>query len=172
LPFVAAATAQALRDNPSLNAAWSDDGVVLKKRIHLGIAVAAEQGLLVPVVHDADRLGLAGLAHAIHDVSQRARDGKLKLEDVQGGTFTLDNTGWFGSIVSMPIINQGQAAILALEAITKRPVVLESDAIAVRSMVNLCLSFDHRILDGAQAAEFLRAVVQRLEACAPDSPLE
>ncbi len=172
LPFVVAAAAQGLRENPTLNASWSDDGVVLKKRIHIGIAVAVEQGLLVPVVHDADRLGIVGLAQAIHDVSRRAREGKLKLEDVQGGTFTVDNTGWFGSVISMPIINQGQAAILALEAITKRPVVLDNDAIAVRSVVNLCLSFDHRILDGAQAAEFLRSVVRRLEGYGPDSSLE
>jgi len=172
LPFVVAATAQGLRENPTLNASWSDDGVVLKKRIHIGIAVAAEQGLLVPVVHDADRLRVTALARAIHDVSQRARAGKLKLEDVQGGTFTVDNTGWFGSVISMPIINQGQAAILALEAITKRPLVLDNDAIAVRSVVNLCLSFDHRILDGAQAAEFLRSLVRRLEGYGPDSSLE
>jgi 2-oxoisovalerate dehydrogenase E2 component (dihydrolipoyl transacylase) len=171
LPFVVAAAAQALRENPVLNSSWGEDRIVLKKRIHIGIAVATEQGLLVPVVHDADRLGIAGLARAINDVSERARGGKLKLEDVQGGTFTVDNTGWFGSIISMPIIAQGQAAILALEAVTKRPVVSDDDAIAIRSMVNLCLSFDHRILDGAQAAGFLRSVVQRLEACGPDMPL-
>ncbi len=172
LPFVVAAAAQGLRENPALNASWAEEKIVLKKRIHIGIAVAVDQGLLVPVVHDADRLSVAGLARALHDVSQRARDGKLRLRDVQGGTFTVDNTGSFGSIISMPIINLGQAAILALEAITKRPVVLENDAIAVRSMVNLCLSFDHRILDGAQAGEFLRSVVQRLEGYGPDSPLE
>ncbi len=171
LPFVVAAAAQGLREHPSLNASWAEDKIVIKKRIHMGIAVAAEQGLFVPVVHDADRLGVADMARAIHDVSERARDGKLKLDDVQGGTFTMDNTGWFGSIISMPIINQGQAAILAFEAITKRPVVLDDDAIAVRFMVNLCLSFDHRILDGAQAAGFLHSVVQRLEAYGPDTPL-
>jgi 2-oxoisovalerate dehydrogenase E2 component (dihydrolipoyl transacylase) len=171
LPFVAAATAQALREHPLLNASWAEDKIVLKKRVHLSIAVAAEQGLLVPVVHDADRLSVAGLARAIQGVSERARAGKLRLEDVQGGTFTLDNTGWFGSIVSMPIINLGQAAILAFEAIRKLPVVTDDDAIAVRSVANLCLSFDHRILDGAQAAAFLRAVVERLEAYGPDSPL-
>jgi len=171
LPFVVAAAAQGLREHPPLNASWAEDKILIKRRIHIGIAVAAEQGLLVPVVHDADRLSVADLARAIHDVSERARAGKLKLEDVQGGTFTMDNTGWFGSIISMPIINQGQAAILALEAVTKRPVVLDDDAIAVRSIVNLCLSFDHRILDGAQAADFLRSVVRRLEAYGPDTPL-
>ncbi|MCH8346201.1 MAG: 2-oxo acid dehydrogenase subunit E2, partial [Chloroflexi bacterium] len=172
LPFVVAAAAQGLRESPALNASWAEEKIVLKKRIHIGIAVAADQGLLVPVVHDADRLSVAGLARALHDVSQRVRDGKLRLQDVQGGTFTVDNTGSFGSVISMPIINLGQAAILALEVIAKRPVVLENDAIAVRSMVNLCLSFDHRILDGAQAGEFLRSVVQRLEGYGPDSPLE
>jgi 2-oxoisovalerate dehydrogenase E2 component (dihydrolipoyl transacylase) len=171
LPFVVAAAAHGLREHPPLNASWAEDKILIKKRIHIGIAVAAEQGLLVPVVHDADRLSVADMARAIHDVSERARAGKLKLEDVQGGTFTMDNTGWFGSIISMPIINQGQAAILAFEAITKRPVVLGDDAIAVRFMVNLCLSFDHRILDGAQAAGFLHSVVQRLEACGPDTSL-
>ncbi len=172
LPFVVSAVAQGLRESPEINASWAEEKIVLKKRIHIGIAVAADQGLLVPVVHDADRQSVAGLARAVRDVSQRARSGKLRLEDVQGGTFTVDNTGSFGSIISMPIINQGQAAILALEAITKRPVVLDGDAIAVRSVVNLCLSFDHRILDGAQAGEFLRSVVQRLEGYGPDSPLE
>ena len=172
VPFVVAAVAQGLRESPSLNASWGEETIILKKRIHIGIAVATDQGLLVPVVHDADRLNVAGLARAVHDVSQRARAGKLRLEDVQGGTFTVDNTGWFGSIISMPIINQGQAAILALEAITKRPVVVDDDAIAVRSVVNLCLSFDHRILDGAQAGEFLRSLVQRMEGYGPDSSLE
>jgi 2-oxoisovalerate dehydrogenase E2 component (dihydrolipoyl transacylase) len=172
LPFVVAAAGQGLRENPILNASWADDGIVLKKRVHVGVAVATDQGLFVPTVHDADRLSVAALARAIADLSQRARDGKLRLDDVRGGTFTVDNTGWFGSIISMPIINQGQAAILALEAVTKRPVVTENDAIAVRSIVNLCLSFDHRILDGAQAGGFLRSVVERLEAYGPDSSLE
>ncbi len=172
LPFVVQAIAQALREHPVLNASWAEDRIILKKRIHVGIAVATERGLLVPVIHDSDRLSVVGLARAIHDLSERARAGKLRLEDVQGGTFTVDNTGAFGSIVSMPIINQGQAAILSLEAITKRPVVLAEDAIAVRSVVNLCLSFDHRILDGAQAGGFLAAVLRRLEAIGPDTPID
>ncbi|MBI1886631.1 MAG: 2-oxo acid dehydrogenase subunit E2 [Chloroflexi bacterium] len=171
LPFVINATAEALREQPMVNASWAEDKIVLKKRIHVGVAVAAEQGLLVPVIHDADRLSIAGLAQATADLAARARAGKLRLEDVQGGTFTVDNTGWFGSVVSMPIINQGQAAILAMEAITKRPVVLENDAIAVRSVMNLCLSFDHRILDGAIAGNFLGAVKSRLEAVGPERPL-
>ena len=172
LPFVVAAVAQGLRENPLLNSSWAEDKIIVKKRIHIGIAVATDEGLVVPVVHDADRLSVALLARAVNGVSERARAGKLKLEDVQGGTFTVDNTGWFGSIISMPIINQGQAAILALEAVTKRAVVMDDDAIAVRSTVNLCLSFDHRVLDGAQAAGFLRSVVGRLETYGPGSPLE
>ncbi|HEU4759231.1 MAG TPA: dihydrolipoamide acetyltransferase family protein [Dehalococcoidia bacterium] len=172
LPFAAHAVAQALTDHSYLNASWAEDGIVLKKRAHLGIAVATERGLLVPVVRDAGRLSVAALAATIHDLSERARAGKLRLEDVQGGTFTLDNTGAFGSIVSMPIINQGQAAILSLEAITRRPVVVDEDAIAVRAVVNLCLSFDHRILDGAQAGAFLADVKRRLEAFQPGSEIE
>lgn len=172
LPFAVQAVAQSLREHPYLNASWAEDRIVLKRRIHVGIAVATERGLIVPVVRDADRLSVVGLASAIHDLGDRARAGKLKLEDVQGGTFTVDNTGAFGSTISMPIINQGQAAIISLEAITKRPVVVGDDAIAVRSLVNLCLSFDHRILDGAQAGEFLGAVVRRLESLGPDSKID
>jgi len=171
LPFVVKAVVDALHEHPYLNAAWGEDKIIHKKRIHIGIAVATEQGLFVPVIHDADRLSLAALAHAAHDLTTRARAGKLRLEDVQGGTFTVDNTGAFGSVVSAPIINLGQAAILSMEAITKRPVVLENDAIAVRSIMNLCLSFDHRILDGAQAGAFLQAVKRRLEAFGPDMPI-
>lgn len=172
LPFVVQAVAQSLREHPYLNASWAEDRIVLKKRIHAGIAVATERGLIVPVVRDADRLSVVGLARAIHDLSDRARANKLRLEDVQGGTFTVDNTGAFGSTVSMPIINQGQAAIISLEAITRRPVVVGDDAIAVRSLVNLCLSFDHRILDGAQAGAFLGSVVQRLESLGPDTKID
>ena len=167
LPFVVHAVAQSLPQHPYLNASWAEDHIILKKRIHIGIAVATELGLLVPVIHDADRLSITGLARAVHDLSERARAGKLQLGDVQGGTFTVDNTGIFGSIVSMPIINQGQAAIISLETISKRPVVVADDAIAVRSMVALCLSFDHRILDGAQASAFVVDVKGHLEATNP-----
>lgn len=171
LPFVVKATADALREHPVLNSTWAEDKIVVKKRIHIGVAVAVEAGLIVPVVRDADRLGVAALAQAIHELTDRARAGRLRLEDVQGGTFTVDNTGAFGSIVSMPIINQGQAAILAMEAIAKRPVVID-DAIAIRSVLNLCLSFDHRILDGAIAGRFLQGIKQRLEAFSLDTPID
>jgi 2-oxoisovalerate dehydrogenase E2 component (dihydrolipoyl transacylase) len=172
LPFMAQAVSQALLEHPYLNASWAEDHIILRKRINLGIAVATERGLLVPVVHDADRLSVAGLAQAMHDLGERSRENKLKLEDVQGGTFTLDNTGAFGSMMSMPIINLGQAAIISLEMITTRPVVVGDNAIAVRSVVTLCLSFDHRILDGHQAGAFLGDVKRRLEAFGPESGID
>jgi 2-oxoisovalerate dehydrogenase E2 component (dihydrolipoyl transacylase) len=172
LPFAAHAVAQSLLEHRYLNASWAEDRIALKRRVNLGIAVATERGLIVPVVQDADRLSVTALSRAIHDLGEGARANKLKLSDVQGGTFTLDNTGAFGSLVSMPIINLGQAAILSLEAITKRPVVVDDDAIAVRSVVTICLSFDHRILDGHQAGAFLGEVKRRLEAFGPDSGLD
>ncbi len=172
LPFAAHAVSRALVEHPYLNASWGDDHIVLRKRIGLGIAVAAERGLVVPVVHDADRLSIAELAMAMNDIGERARVNKLKLEDVQGGTFTLDNTGAFGSIISQPIINHGQAAILGFEAITKRAVVVAGDAIAVRSIVVIGISFDHRILDGHQAGAFLGDVKKRLEVFSAETGID
>jgi 2-oxoisovalerate dehydrogenase E2 component (dihydrolipoyl transacylase) len=172
LPFAAFAVAQSLLEHPYLNAAWAEDQIILKKRVNLGVAVATDRGLLVPVVPDADRLSVTGLALAMSDLGEKARANKLQLADVQGGTFTLDNTGAFGSIVSMPIINLGQAAIISLEAVRKQPRVVGDDAVAVRSVVNLCLSFDHRILDGHLAGAFLGAVKSRLEAFNPESGLD
>lgn len=170
LPFALKAVAAALKDNPTLNAAWDDDCIVLKRRINLGIAVAAPSGLVVPVIHDADRLSVAGLAHAIADLSGRARAGRLRLDDVQDGTFTVNNTGALGSILGGPIINYPQAAIMTTEAAQQRPAVI-NDAIAVRWMMNLCLSFDHRINDGAEAGAFLQSVKRRLEAMDDDTPI-
>ena len=170
LPFVLRALTAALRDNPTFNAAWGEDHIILKRRLNIGLAVAAPAGLVVPVIPDADRLSLAGLAHAVADLTRRARQGQLTLADVQGGTFTLNNTGALGSTVSQPIINHPQAAILTTEAIQKRPVVI-NDAIAIRSMMNLCLSFDHRINDGAEAGAFIQSVKTRLEALTPDAAL-
>ncbi|MFQ6026785.1 MAG: dihydrolipoamide acetyltransferase family protein [Dehalococcoidia bacterium] len=170
LPFVMKAVSESLRENPTVNATWGGDKIILKKRINLGIAVAAPNGLVVPVVHNADRLSIPGLAHALRDLTQRARDNKLVLEDVQGGTFTLNNTGVLGSTVSQPIINYPQAAIMTTEAIQKRPMVI-NDAIAIRSMMNLCMSFDHRINDGAEASLFMQAVKRRLEAIGPDTSI-
>jgi 2-oxoisovalerate dehydrogenase E2 component (dihydrolipoyl transacylase) len=170
LPFIIKMVVESLKENPTLNATWGGDKVILKKRIHMGIAVAAPEGLIVPVIHDADRLSISGLAHALRDLTTRARERRLRLEDVQGGTFTLNNTGVLGSTVSQPIINYPQAAILTTEAIQKRPVVI-NDAIAIRSMMNLCMSFDHRINDGAEASTFLQSVKRHLESISPDMPV-
>ena len=175
LPFALKAVAGALKDNPTLNASWGDDHIVLKRRIHLGIAVAAPSGLVVPVIHDADRLSIAGLAHAVDDLSGRARNGSLRLEDVQGGTFTVNNTGALGSVLGGPIINHPQAAIMTTEALQQRPVVVANergtDAIAIRWTMNLCMSFDHRINDGAEAGAFLQSVKMRLETFDGDTPI-
>ena len=175
LPFVIRAVVAALRKFPTLNATWGGDAIILKRRINLGLAVAAPHGLIVPVIPNADRLNLAGLAHAVHDLTERARQNRLRVEDVQGGTFTLNNTGALGSYISGPIINHPQAGIMTTETIQKRPVVRPApgggDAIAIRSMLNLCLSFDHRINDGAEASGFLDAVCARLESIGPDTPI-
>ena len=168
LPFVIKAVAESLREYPLLNSTWGGDKIILKKRIHVGIAVGATDGLVVPVIHDADSQSIAGLARSARDLTSKARQGKLALQDVQGGTFTVNNTGALGSILSQPIINYPQAAILTTEAIQKRPVVVD-DAVAIRSMMNLCLSFDHRITDGAEAGAFLKSVKRRLEAMGPDT---
>lgn len=171
LPFVIKAVAESLKEHPYVNSRWGGDRILLKKRINIGIAVAAQEGLVVPVVRDADTLSIAGLAKRCHDLIERARQGTLKLEDVQGGTFTVNNTGALGSVVSYPLINYPQAAIITTEAITRRPVLREDDALVFRHMMNICLSFDHRILDGLGAAAFLGSVKARLEAMGPDTPI-
>jgi 2-oxoglutarate dehydrogenase complex dihydrolipoamide succinyltransferase (E2) component len=171
LAFVARATVAALQDHPVLNASVDGEDLVHHHDVNLGIAVALDDGLIVPVIHKAQRLSLEGLAAAIADVAERARFKRLEPEDVQGGTFTITNPGRFGTVLATPIVNQPQVAILDLEAIVKRPVVVEGeggDAIAIRPMVNLCLSFDHRALDGADAARFLGAVKARLEQWSDD----
>ena len=171
MPFVIRAVVEALRKVPTMNATWGGDSIILKRRINLGLAVAAPNGLIVPVIHNADRLTIPGLAHAVQDVTERARTNRLTIEDVQGGTFTLNNTGALGgSLVSGPIINYPQAGIMTTETIEKRPVVRD-DAIAIRSMMNICLAFDHRINDGAEASGFLDAVKARLESYGPDTPV-
>ena len=168
LSFVVKSVAECLKENPLLNSTWGGDAVIIKRRINIGVAVAAPDGLVVPVIRDADTLSIAGLAKAIDDLANRSRQGKLKLEDVQGGTFTVNNTGALGSVVSQPLVNYPQAAILATEAIVIRPVVI-NDAIAIRSVMNLCLTFDHRVLDGAEAGAFINAVKGRLEGIGPDT---
>jgi len=170
LPFFIKAVVDSLKEFPYLNAVWGGDKIILKKRINISIAVATDDALYVPVIKDADEKSILGLAKEIHRLVEKTRAGKLSLEDLQGGTFTVNNTGSFGSIASMPIINHPQAAIISMEAIVKKPVIF-NDMIAVRDRVNLCLSLDHRILDGLMAGRFLQAVKQRLEAYGPDTQI-
>ena len=170
LPFILKTVAEGLRQNPLVNSSWDGDSILLKRRINIGVAVAAPDGLVVPVVHDADRLSVAGLAEALDGLTGRARRGGLAIEDVQGGTFTVNNTGALGSVLSRPLVNPPQAAILATESIVKRPVVID-DAIAIRSMMNLALTFDHRVLDGSEASAFTNAVKRLLESIGPDTPV-
>jgi 2-oxoisovalerate dehydrogenase E2 component (dihydrolipoyl transacylase) len=158
----------ALKEFPWLNSTWTDEGVVLKHYINLGIAVSIPDGLIVPVLKDADQRGFTDMVRSLNDLINRARNKQLKPEDVQAGTFTLNNTGATGSVASQPIINQPQAAILTTESIVKRAVVI-GDAIAVRHMMNMCLSFDHRIIDGMMAGQFLSAVKKRLDEWTPGS---
>ena len=171
LSFVVKAVAESLKENPLLNSSWGGDAIIIKRLINLGIAVAAPDGLVVPVIKSADTLTVVGLAKAVDDLTKRAREGELNLEDVQGGTFTVNNTGALGSTVSQPLINPPQAAIIATETIVKRPVVIE-DSVAIRSVMNLCLTFDHRILDGLEASSFINAVKRRLEAIGPDTTID
>lgn len=162
LPFVISAVSNALRALPMVNASWRDHGIVLNKALHIGIAVAIEDGLLVPVIRHADRKGLTQIAKEVADLAQRARSKRLAPEDVLDGTFTITNHGGFGSLFSTPIINQPQSAILGVGAVQKRAVVI-NDAIAIRPMCYLSLSFDHRIIDGAIADRFMSLVKQQLE---------
>src|ERR1700682_1755258 len=168
LPFVVQIVCDVIKQYPWLNSTWTDDGVGLKRYINMGIAVSIPDGLIVPVLKDADQRGFTDLVRAINDLIDRARNKQLKPDDVQGGTFTLNNTGATGSVASQPIINQPQAAILTTESIVKRPVVV-SDAIAIRQIMNMCLSFDHRIIDGMMAGQFLGTIKKRLEEWTPGS---
>ena len=173
LPFVVEAVVQSLGEYPILNSVWDGDRIVLRRRINVGIAVDREDGLVVPVIHDADELNTLGLARRINGLVRRAREGRLSPDDVSGGTFTVNNPGALGSVVSVPIINHPQVAILSAEAIIKRPVVV-ADAIAIRSVMNLEVSFDHRVTDGGAVLRFLNAVKGRLEGLGPteDSVIE
>ena len=171
LPFVARAVCEGLRRHPTLNASWSDEGIVIKRDIHLGIAVALEDNLVVPVVRNADRLSLSGLATTMADLGDRARSNHLKLDEIQGGTFTLNNTGALGAVLTEAIINQPQAAIMTMDMVVKRPVVVEGDHIVIRPIMNLGMSFDHRINDGLAATRFSRTVKDLLEEFDDRSPL-
>jgi len=172
--FVSKASVEALRRQPDLNSHWTDEGHWIRSAINLGIAVAVEDGLMVPVVRDADALSIHGLNRAINEVAARTRTGKLKATDIGGGTFTVDNTGWTGSILTLPILNVPEVAILTMEAIVKRPVVIESpagDSIAIRPMMAMVLGFDHRATDGAQAGRFLTDVKRWLESVDDQTPI-
>jgi pyruvate/2-oxoglutarate dehydrogenase complex dihydrolipoamide acyltransferase (E2) component len=169
LPIVARATVDALREHPALNATLDGDAYERHDdAVHLGIAVSlGDEGLIVPVIHDAQDRSAEGLGKAIRNVARRARAGTLQPDEVRGGTFTITNPGQYGSIMATPVINQPQVGILDVEAVVKRPVVVESaqgDAIAIRPICILGLSWDHRALDGVQAAQFLGSVKRRLEA--------
>ncbi|MEC3655009.1 dihydrolipoamide acetyltransferase family protein [Bacillus siamensis] len=161
--FFVKAAAQALKEFPQMNSMWAGDKIVQKKDINISIAVATEDSLFVPVIKHADEKTIKGIAREITDLAKKVRNGKLTAEDMQGGTFTVNNTGSFGSVQSMGIINHPQAAILQVESIVKRPVVMNNGMIAVRDMVNLCLSLDHRVLDGLVCGRFLGHVKEILE---------
>jgi pyruvate/2-oxoglutarate dehydrogenase complex dihydrolipoamide acyltransferase (E2) component len=169
LPIVARATIETLREFPTLNATLEGETFTTYEGVHLGVAVSlGEGGLIVPVIRDAQELSVEGLAVRIKELAQRARDNALTPDEVRGGSFTITNPGGYGSIIATPVINQPQVAILDTEAVVKRPVVitdeLGNDSIAIRHMTYLCMSWDHRALDGALAARFLRALADRLEA--------
>ncbi|WP_160033403.1 dihydrolipoamide acetyltransferase family protein [Paenibacillus sp. An7] len=170
LAFLLKAVVNAIKDYPIMNSVWAVDKIIVKRDINISLAVGTEDSVMTPVIQRADTKNIAGLAHEIEDLARRTREGTLKLDDMQGGTFTVNNTGSFGSILSYPIINYPQAAILTFESIVKKPVVI-NDMIAVRSMANLCLSLDHRILDGVISGRFLQRVKENLESYSLDTKL-
>jgi len=162
MAFIASAVIDAIRHHPIINASLDGENVIYKKNVHLGIAVALESGLIVPVISNADEKNLLGLSRAIVDIADRARTKQLRPEEVQGGTFTITNPGQFGAQFGMPIINQPQVAILGVGTIEKRPVVID-EAIAIRTMAYLTLGYDHRLVDGAVADQFMSSVKKHLE---------
>ena len=162
LPMVTRATTEALVEYPMVNGELRGDDLVLRRFVHMGIAVSYDQGLIVPVVRNVDSMNVPGIARAIADLATRARSHQLTPDEVTGATFTITNPGPYGSLISVPIINQPNAGILSLDSIQKRPVVID-DAIAIRSMVYLSMSWDHRIIDGELATRFLARVRQNLE---------
>jgi 2-oxoisovalerate dehydrogenase E2 component (dihydrolipoyl transacylase) len=170
LPFFIHAVVQSLKKQPLLNARFSDEGIHVARDYNIGIAIGLDTNLIVPVIRDADSLSIGGIAVAAGKLIEKARAGKLGADDLNGGTFTVNNTGANGSVLSKPIINGGQAGIVTMEAIVKRPVVID-DAIAIRSMMNVCLSLDHRVIDGTIANAFLGDLKRRLEAMKPGGDL-
>jgi 2-oxoisovalerate dehydrogenase E2 component (dihydrolipoyl transacylase) len=163
LPFFIKAVVESLKEFPQLNSMWAGDKIIQKKDINISIAVATDDALYVPVIKNADEKSVKGIARDVKELADKVRTNKLSGDDMKGGTFTVNNTGSFGSVMSTPIINYPQAAILSVESIVKRPVVINNGMIAVRDMVNLCLSLDHRVLDGLVCGRFLARVKERLE---------
>jgi 2-oxoisovalerate dehydrogenase E2 component (dihydrolipoyl transacylase) len=170
LPFVMAAAISALREHPEVNSTFNETELVVHRDINLGISVGLEDTLLVPVVRRADGLSIAGLARAVNDLATRARNKQLKADDLSGGTFTVNNSGTFGTLFSYSVINPGQAGILTMEAIVDRPVAVQG-MIGIKPMMYLCFSFDHRVLDGLQAARFLTSCRKWLEAVTVETPV-
>ncbi|MFJ7888283.1 dihydrolipoamide acetyltransferase family protein [Lysinibacillus xylanilyticus] len=161
--FFVKAVAQALKEFPMMNSMWAEDKIIQKHDINISIAVATDDALFVPVIKHADEKSIKGIAKEIHELAGKVRAGKLAMDDIKGGTFTVNNTGAFGSVQSMGIINYPQAAILQVESIVKKPVVLPGGMFAARDIVNLCLSLDHRVLDGLVCGKFLNRVKEILE---------
>jgi 2-oxoisovalerate dehydrogenase E2 component (dihydrolipoyl transacylase) len=170
LPYVMAATLSALREHPEVNSTFNDTELIVHRDINLGVSVGLEDTLVVPVIRRADSLSIAGLARALNDVATRARNKQLKADDLAGGTFTVNNSGTFGTLFSYSVINPGQAGILTMEAIVERPMAV-SGMIGIKPMMYLCLSFDHRVLDGLQAARFLTSCRKWLETVTPETPV-
>jgi 2-oxoisovalerate dehydrogenase E2 component (dihydrolipoyl transacylase) len=171
LPFFVRAAVEALAAFPLMNASFTDEGIRVHRDVNVGLAIAAGGNLIVPVIRHADQLSIKGIALAAGALIEKARSGKLGADDLAGGTFTVNNTGANGSILSAPILVPGQTGIVTTEAVVKRPVVRDDDAIAIRSMMNVCLSLDHRVVDGAVASGFLSDLKKRLEAMGPAGSL-
>jgi 2-oxoisovalerate dehydrogenase E2 component (dihydrolipoyl transacylase) len=170
LPYVMAAAISALRENPHVNATFNETELIVHRDINLGISVGMEDTLLVPVIRKADGLSIAGLARAVNDLATRARNKQLKADELAGATFTVNNSGTFGTLFSYSVINPGQAGILTMEAIVDRPVAVKG-LIGIKPMMYLCFSFDHRVLDGLQAARFLTSCRKWLESVSPETPV-
>ena len=170
LPFAIKAVTIALRRHPLVNAKWTDQGILKVKSINLGVAISlGDEGLVVPVIKNADELSITGIARAVRDLATRAKTKKLTIPDFEGGTFTVNNGGTLGTYLSYPIVNPGQAAIMTTEAIGKRVVALDDDTIGIRTMGNAVMSFDHRVMDGATAAAFLRDVKAWIQGVDPSN---
>jgi 2-oxoisovalerate dehydrogenase E2 component (dihydrolipoyl transacylase) len=170
LPYVMAAAISSLREHREVNATFNENELIVHRDINLGISVGMEDTLLVPVVRQADSLSIAGLARAVNDLATRARSKQLKADELSGGTFTVNNSGTFGTLFSYSVINPGQAGILTMEAIVERPVAVQG-MIGIKPMMYLCFSFDHRVLDGLQAARFLTSCRKWLESVTVESPI-